>query len=90
MFSLKLFMEMKTMQTYSGIDPQVPATSKSVISEISSLYQRRKKGATLKCELSFKKNRKSFLSRVKALRDELNFRERRMNFTQSRMVAILQ
>ena len=31
-----------------------------------------------------------FFSRVKALRDELNFRERRMNFTQSQMVAILQ
>ena len=51
---------MKTMQTYSGLDPQVPATSKSVISEISSLYQRRKKGATLKCELSFKKTGSHF------------------------------
>ena len=60
MFTLKHFMEMKTMQTYSGLDPPVPATSKSVISEISSLYQRRKKGATLKCELSFKKTGSHF------------------------------
>ena len=38
---------MKTTQAYSGLEPQGPATSKSAISEISSLYQRRKKGSNI-------------------------------------------
>lgn len=53
MFTLKHFMEMKTMQTYSGLDPQVPATSKSVISKISLLYQRRKKRSNIEMRVKF-------------------------------------
>ena len=53
MFTLKHFLEMKTTQTYSGLDPQGPATGKSAISEISSLYQRRKKGSNIEMQAKF-------------------------------------
>ena len=55
MFTLKLFLEMKTTQTYSGLEPQGSATSKSAISEISSLYQRRKKGSNIEMQVKFLK-----------------------------------
>ena len=46
---------MKTTQTYSGLEPQGSATSKSAISEISSLYQRRKKGSNIEMQVKFLK-----------------------------------
>ena len=55
MFTLKHFLEMKTTQTYSGLEPQGSATSKSAISEISSLYQRRKKGSNIEMQVKFLK-----------------------------------
>ena len=55
MFTLKHFLEMKTTQTYSGLEPQGSPTSKSAISEISSLYQRRKKGSNIEMQVKFLK-----------------------------------
>lgn len=55
MFTLKHFLEMKTTQTYSGLEPQGSATSKSAISEISSLYQRPKKGSNIEMQVKFLK-----------------------------------